>query len=396
MGRKKELIEQVVEEAIAIKDDQYAVLDEYVKDKSIVLLGESSHGISEYFKSKIELVRWLHEKHGFNVLAFENSFMETALSEYFYKDISIQKRLQECFLDIYHTEEMGPLFTDTWAASLQMTGIDPQPAYLPLSEQLHAWLETSVGEETAEAFQHCETLFFEIDQVIRQDGRASKKLKQRMEPIAERYEVLQQLLEKQKDAIVESSDTKTYLLLHRGIENRIYWLRLNQKKALASGVDRSFYMFKNLQWLKETYAPGEKIIVWTHNVHVRKKQPAAAVMLGLKSLGHWVEKHYRQESLVIGYYAGSGTYASQLRKEQTIEIPGEKHMEAALMKNGADKLFLPVRKENTSSWQAASWRFLESGITGLGPETLKPEKTYDALMFIRNVNPPSYFEKEET
>ncbi|PTL38076.1 erythromycin esterase family protein [Alkalicoccus saliphilus] len=394
MNKKEEQVQQIIEETVEINGPSgYAVLDEYVNNKSIVLLGESSHGMSEYFTDKIGLIRYLHEKHDFNMLALENSFMETALSEPFYKDKSIQERLQDCFLDIYHTKEMQPLFTEAWTESLTVAGIDPQPAYTPLSEMLRDWMETSVDEETAEAFHHCEKLFFEIDDVIRQSGRASKQLKDRMGQVAERYEVMQKLVEKQKDQIEKENLPEMYTLLSRGIENRIHWLRLSQKKALSSGVDRSFRMFENLKWLKETHKPGAKIIVWAHNFHVRKNQPAAAKLLGVKSLGHWVEEHYGKESLTVGYYAGSGTYASQLREEKTVKIPGGRHMEAALMKKGGEKLFLPVRKDETSSWQRTKWRFLESGITELGPETLKPESAYDALMFIRHVQAPDYFEQ---
>ncbi|TVP83210.1 MAG: hypothetical protein EA344_09935 [Alkalicoccus sp.] len=394
MNKKEKQAQQVIDEAVEINSPAgYSVLDEYVKDKSIVMLGESSHGMAEYFRDKIGLIRYLHEKHGFNVLALENSFMETSLSEPFYKDKAIQERLQDCFLDIYHTEEIQPLFTEAWTDSLTIAGIDPQPAYTPLSEMLHQWMEDSLDEETAEAFHHCEKLFFEIDDVIRQSGRASKQLKERMGQVAERYEVMQKLLEKQKDQIEKESLPEMYVLLSRGIENRIHWLRLNQKKALSSGVERSFRMFENLKWLKETHKPGAKIIVWAHNFHVRKNQPAAAKLLGVKSLGHWMEKHYEKESLSVGYYTGSGTYASQLREEQTVNIPNGKHMEAVLLEKGGEKLFLPVRKEKPSSWQGTKWRFLESGITGLGPETLKPESTYDALMFIRRVQSPDYFEQ---
>ena len=47
-------------------------LDIVLKDKRIVLLGESSHGTEEYSQTKFQLIRYLHEKLGFNVLLFGN------------------------------------------------------------------------------------------------------------------------------------------------------------------------------------------------------------------------------------------------------------------------------------------------------------------------------------
>ena len=40
-----------------IEVDNYDFLDSYVSDKQIVLLGESSHGVGDYFSEKIKIRR---------------------------------------------------------------------------------------------------------------------------------------------------------------------------------------------------------------------------------------------------------------------------------------------------------------------------------------------------
>ncbi len=53
-------------------NEKWIPLNESIKDKRIIALGESLHGVKEYNTTKIELIQYLHEKEGFNVLAIES------------------------------------------------------------------------------------------------------------------------------------------------------------------------------------------------------------------------------------------------------------------------------------------------------------------------------------
>lgn len=55
--------------------DQLAILKSELRHRNIVLLGEPSHS-AEFYHPKIEVVKYLHQELGFNVIAFESGMIE--------------------------------------------------------------------------------------------------------------------------------------------------------------------------------------------------------------------------------------------------------------------------------------------------------------------------------
>ena len=53
---------------------RFSVLDAYIKDKDIIMLGEQSHREGTTLQTKYELIKYLHEYHDFDLLLFESDF----------------------------------------------------------------------------------------------------------------------------------------------------------------------------------------------------------------------------------------------------------------------------------------------------------------------------------
>lgn len=138
----------------AIEGDNYDFLDSYVSDKQIGLLGESSHGVGDYFSGKIKIIKYLHEHHGFNIVVFENGLVESTISKERASFEEPELVLQQHFMDIYHNEEMLPLFKDSWAQNLTITGMDVQPMYREASDYYIQTIKNKLDEGTYELLKN--------------------------------------------------------------------------------------------------------------------------------------------------------------------------------------------------------------------------------------------------
>ncbi|MCH5716232.1 TraB/GumN family protein [Niabella hibiscisoli] len=108
-------------------------MKKYIGDAQIVMLGEETHGDGTAFKSKVELVKFLHREMGFDVLAWESSFFNAeAAYQIAQTDPTPLEKLQLCTYGLWgKAEQVQPLFhyiNDAIKSErpLIVTGIDCQ------------------------------------------------------------------------------------------------------------------------------------------------------------------------------------------------------------------------------------------------------------------------------
>ena len=85
-------------------------LDDLLKDKRIVFLGESGHGVAEYTLLKSRVIRYLHEKLDFNVLAFEVNSADAFAANYYNSFTNADSTIYNSISTLWHVEEIVPLF----------------------------------------------------------------------------------------------------------------------------------------------------------------------------------------------------------------------------------------------------------------------------------------------
>lgn len=121
----------------------FSFLNKELESKEIVLLGEPDH-VSRFYPTKIELVKYLHEKLGFDVLAFESGIFEMNLVNDLLQNenIDVHEVFQKGLFPIWANDDaMLPLFDYVLqqrknGTPIVIAGFDCQPSGLIESKEL--------------------------------------------------------------------------------------------------------------------------------------------------------------------------------------------------------------------------------------------------------------------
>jgi erythromycin esterase len=395
-GKTRSLwIDQITSKRCEIKDpSDFSCMDPYVSGKRIVLLGESSHGIGDFYRTKVNMIKYLHEVHGFNAVVLESGMLEAVLSRRLLKDLPAKEQIQHSLLDIFHNEEMIPLFQESWAEDLHISGMDIQPAYQQVSHRKLDWLKLHTDEIIVTSINRAETLFFEIDEVIRGQAKIPKVVKEKIRVCMNLY---QSCLTAFAGRVFEPDLESEQILkvIEQGLKNRLKWLEINSKSWIVSGTMRGKNMFGNLQWLLDEFFKGEKVIVWAHNFHIRKSQTLTSSLLGITTVGQLLSSsRYSDQVYSIGFYAGAGEFASLLRVNFSIDASKNKHLESLFMEACRHDSFVPLCDKGLPerNWLKRRWQLLEAGMMGQLPISIYLQQHYDGIFFCRMVQPPTYLE----
>lgn len=386
MRNKQAILQEISDNATEINEiKDYKCLDSYVSDKRIVLLGESSHGVGDYFTEKIKLIKYLHEHHGFNLVVLENGFLESALSKERLQVEQPEQVIKQHFMDIYHNEEMMPLFTEAWAQNLILMGMDIQPSYREASSYYSNKIEKQLDCATFQMLHSVEEKFFEINDLLIsptiKEFKANMKLaKAKIPTVINDYKALLEFPQL-------FNQIEEPLFFERFLQNRVDWLETNLKGYFSSGVARAAFMYNNVEWLLDYYK-GEKMIIWAHNFHIRKSQTKITKLLRVRNVGYLLNQSRAKDCFTIGLYAGSGKVASLLRNELDIQLENKHHLEKLCNEASNQSLFLPLTRGKLGSQK---WVLLESSMRGNLPKRIAPKDHYDAIICLKDVRLPTYF-----
>lgn len=235
-------------------------LKEDLSNVKIIALGEAAHDMGKTYTAKIKIVKYLHEKLNFNILAFESPLYN--LEKLYNKRKITQIDLKSNISGVWCTSEMNELFqyiveTQKTRHPLRVIGFDesifPDSQFEKELKNLVTDLENdnkiSLGIYTA--------FYRAIDNVVKNCYYYSKIKKTDTLILFNKIEQLKELTKKTK-----SEKKQYYEFWNRIISNLQSVYRKNYKKG-----NREVQMAANTCYLLEKNA-NEKLILWGATTHL--------------------------------------------------------------------------------------------------------------------------------
>lgn len=363
-----------------------AVLD----GRRIVQLGESGHGVAEFSQAKIRLIKFMHEKMGFDVLAFESGLFECYMANQLTG--SGAQMMQSSIFGVWFTDDVKELFeyikqTRRTDRPLVLAGFDTQtssatgtaqrPRFLHAvidavdhdyaTEVLNADAETIAGLRTGSAY------------AIANEAR-----------LLERYERLLKFLQDHRTELAAAfpGDPRP-MIAERTAFSVIQFVRQMAASTNNSQVTaiRDSGMAENFTFLARQLYPDRKIMTWAHNFHIRHANVAAS---GGATMGTYVAERHRSVLYTIGLFMNRGTAAFNNRSIYAIQPAQANSMEGVLAAIGPSNLFVDFLHRSRQT--GTEW-FFDRTVTrewGTSNVSMVPRDQYDGVLFIDAVTPPKY------
>ncbi|SEP71658.1 Erythromycin esterase homolog [Faunimonas pinastri] len=314
-----EMLRHSAEHLPAPEDEAFGAFFDRFAGARVVLLGEATHGSSEFYRARAAISRRLIERHGFNIVAVEADWPDASRIDRFV-------RHREPELD----EERAFSRFPTW---------------MWRNREVHdfiSWLrrhnEGAAREDRAEfrgldVYSLGSSMRAVLDYLDRVDPEAAREARSRYrcltpwqsDPVRYGRAVLMGRQDCEDEAVQQLTE-----LLDRRLEDRRRdpegWLDAAQNARIVRAAEQYYrlmyrgsteswnlrdrHMFETLRQVMQVRGPDARAIVWAHNSHIGNASATAMGWQGEFNVGELCRNHFGEEAALIGFGTDRGTVAA--------------------------------------------------------------------------------------
>ncbi|HRP87311.1 MAG TPA: erythromycin esterase family protein [Gammaproteobacteria bacterium] len=339
-----------------------------VGDRRLLQLGESGHGMAETYRLKTEIVRHLHERHGFDVLAVEGGIAECWVAAQRMAEWTAEQSMRACFWGAWASEEAEALFEYLRSATaagrpMRLVGFDNSPT----SRAFSSWIEATPGlPPTLAAAERSFLRIFAGD--------------------FEGEEGLAEIRRRAAAGFQAAREATTEPMLAMIIEDRLATLDFNPAEFDRAAFERLREQRMAVNLLRHIQRePDARIIVWAHNAHIAHAY--SRFVGGVPRQGEFVQGALGDAGYTLGIYPlGGRGYAWFINQDYDLRPPEADSLEARLAAMPGDPVFLDLRG---TAAERHPWirQPVKSFEWGLNEQLIVPAEMYDGLLLIREVTP---------
>jgi erythromycin esterase len=285
--------------------DDLQFLDEMIGDARIVALGEASHGTAEFFRMKHRLLEYLVEKKEFSVLAMESPWVEGLATDRFIKtgEGNLAAALAGTHFSIWRTAEVSDMLG--WMRAHNLSRVDgPVLSFAGFDMQstkpASALVLEYANDLGATGLNRIQELYRGVETLDkRHDVEVTSAEKLRFKDNA--IEAIR-LLEAFRGSLRDVSSIERYRDVFQAARIVLQACEMHSDSGgLPPWAVRERSMAENVKWLLEERFPGEKIVLWAHNGHVRTTPYS-----GIESQGTYLRTWYGAQMVVLGFASHHG------------------------------------------------------------------------------------------
>jgi erythromycin esterase-like protein/hemolysin-activating ACP:hemolysin acyltransferase len=363
-------------------DSDLHAFGQAIGDATMVVLGQQTHGCANAMTLKARMVRYLQVHKGFRVLALEGGSFDTARTGELvdaglrHEDAAqgalfhmvAQASCMRPFFDYLDQQRSLPQGLRLEGFHTKHTGLHAMSGLVDRLRQLLAPTHATLLDDAGWQFfqRHAES-------AMRMDAAPPEP--DQLERLGDMFRALQEALK----ALPESDGPM--------LQSPAYWRRtlteLQRQGERYWGirddwVSRERWLAQSLMWLQRERHRGEKMIVWTHNIHAQRNAPSF-------KMGATLSAALGESMVSVGFTGGTGRFTDWI-SGGIAEIPeppiGSLEEQLGRRKNAACLLDLrpPAIAQALSTLE--NWRYKNYGHAGF-PVT----QAFDLMVHLQQVQP---------
>lgn len=301
-----------------------------IGDARVVLLGEATHGTSEFYRMRARISRELIASRGFAFVAIEGDWPDAARVDHYVRHFEYPPSEWQAFARfpvwMWRNKEVQEFVDWLRGHNSQMTpqrrvafhGLDLYSLYTSIRAILD-YLDEVDPEAARIARQRYGCLTpWQADPATYGHAALSGAYRTCENDVTD---MLVDLLEKRSTYVERDGERFMDAIQNaRLVTNAERYYRIMYYGSRASWNLRDTHMFETLLNLLEHHGPESKAIVWAHNSHVGDAGATEMSQRGEFNIGQLCRKAFGDQVYSIGFGTNSGTVAAASNWDEPMEI----------------------------------------------------------------------------
>jgi erythromycin esterase-like protein len=316
-----ELIATAAEDLPAIEDPAFGEMFDRFGDKRVVMLGEATHGTSEFYQARAAITRRLIEHHGFNIVAVEADWPDAAAIDRYIRQRSARgtSNIFQRFPSwMWRNAEFSAFVTWMHDANSQREDPSRQIAFYGLDLY-------NMSDSIATVLQYLDKTDPDAAAVARE--RYGCLTPWQSDPATYGRAVLTSGYRKCEEAVLQQCRDLLQRRLEDSAEDGDEFLDAAQSARLLASAERYYrimyyggrqvwnlrdsYMAETLEHLLDARGPNAKAVVWAHNSHIGDaRHTDMGIVHEEVNLGELCRHKFEGETALIGFGTHDGKVAA--------------------------------------------------------------------------------------